>query len=127
MNLILEIIKEAFSNICYFIKRNLVVFANILNTVIPYLMLIIGQLVALERNRFYIGSEVIIPLIFAIIIYIIRTAANKLGKGITIPVPKKRFTEVDEDGEVSVEQNRLSEMLLYMADLEDWLSKKGML
>mgnify|MGYP007121554781 CR=1 FL=1 len=45
-----------------------------------------------------------------------------------IPIPEKRFTEVDKDsGLVTVERDRLQEMLLYMADLEDTIERKGML
>lgn len=45
----------------------------------------------------------------------------------SVPVPSKRFTEVDEDGMVSVEQCRLQEMIVYVADVEDYLERFGRL
>lgn len=124
---IVDITVDAFRNFTYFIKNSLTTFANILNWVAPYTMYIVGQCVALERNVFTLGGEAFVPIAFIILAYYLRSAANKLGKGVTIPVPEKRFTEVDEDGEVSVEHKRLQELLLYVADVEDWLERKGML
>ena len=37
------------------------------------------------------------------------------------------FTEVDDYGEVSIPNNRIQELILYLADLEDWLERKGLL
>ena len=45
-----------------------------------------------------------------------------------IPIPEKRFTEIDkDDGMVFVDNNRIQELLLYVADLEDSLERKGLL
>lgn len=41
------------------------------------------------------------------------------------PVPAKRFTSESRDGEVSVEKNRLQEMILYVSEVEDWLESSG--
>lgn len=41
------------------------------------------------------------------------------------PVPVKRFTSESEDGEVSIEKNRLQEMILYVSEVEDWLESSG--
>ena len=111
----------------YFIESNLNNFARLLNLALPYLMYLIGQYVYEDRGKFAVGSEIFIPLIFCIIIYYIRSYANKIGKGTTIPVPNERFTEVDDDGEVSIPNNRIQELILYLADLEDWLERKGLL
>lgn len=127
LSIILEVTMDAFRNFTYFIKSNLITFANILNLIVPYLMYFIGQYVANDRNEIAIGSEVFVPLAFIVLIYYLKSTANKIGKGITIPIPEKRFTHVDEDGEVSIEHKRLQELILYVADLEDWMQRKGML
>lgn len=127
VRILIEVTEDALSIAKYFLKANLISFATILNLLLPYVMYIVGQQVVLDRGYFGAGGEILIPLIFAVIIYYLRSAANKLGKGITIPVPEKRFTQVDDDGEVSVEHNRLQEMILYVADTEDWLERKGLL
>lgn len=122
-----EITVEAFNNIVYVMKSNLIIYANFLNLILPYIMYIIGQYVAYDRGYIGIGGEILIPLAFVVITYYMKSTANKMGKGITIPVPNKRFTEADEYGEVTIEYHRVQELILYMADLEDWLERKGML
>ena len=127
LKVIVGVTLDDIANILMFIENNLKNFANILNMVLPYLMYFVGQEVFKSRGNFGVGGEIFIPLVFGIIIYYIRSFANKIGKGITIPVPDERFTEVDEDGEVNVRNSRLQEMILYLADLEDWLERKGLL
>ena len=111
----------------YFVQINMRYFATIIAIVLPYAMYVIGQRVALDRGKFAIGSEVLIPVLVTIVVHYLREVANRNNKGARIPVPRKRFTEVSDDGEVTVERNRLQELLLYVADLEDWLHSKGML
>ena len=127
LKVIIGVTLDAIEKVLIFIENNLKNFANILKIVLPYLMYFIGQSVFKSRGYFAVGGEIFIPLIFGIVIYYIRSFANKIGKGITIPVPDERFTEVDEDGEVNVQNSRLQEMILYLADLEDWLERKGLL
>lgn len=122
-----EIIIDIVQAVDYFITNNLRNFAWILNFILPYLMYIIGQHVYETRGYFGVGGELFIPIIFCVITYILRSYANKIGKGTTIPVPEKRFTEVDDYGEVSIPNNRIHELILYLADLEDWLERKGLL
>lgn len=127
LRILVEITYDAFCSFAYFVKNNLVNFANILNLIIPYVMYFIGQYVAADRNEIAVGGELFVPLVFIVLIYYLRSTANKIGKGTTIPLPDKRFTQVDEDGEVSIEHKRIQELILYMADLEDWMERKGML
>lgn len=121
------IIHDVVQAIRYFVTNNLRNFVRILNFILPYIMYIIGQKVCLERGKIAFGGELLIPIVFCVITYYIRSYANKIGKGTTIPVPEKRFTEVDDDGEVSIRNSRIQELILYLADLEDWLERKGLL
>jgi len=121
------IIHDVVQAIRYFITNNLRNFVRILSFILPYIMYIIGQKVCLERGKIAFGGELLIPIVFCVITYYIRSYANKIGKGTTIPVPEKRFTEVDDDGEVSIRNSRIQELILYLADLEDWLERKGLL
>lgn len=127
--IIAEVTTDALCSFTYFVKNNLITFANILNLIVPYVMYFAGQCAASNEIKTIGGKngEILIPLMFYILIYYLRSAANKIGKGVTIPVPDKRFTEVDEDGEVSIEHKRIQELILYVADLEDWMERKGML
>ena len=127
LNMIVEITLDVLNNVMYFIKNNLIAFANLLDFVTPFGMFFVGQYVALDKGKFSVSSEIIIPLLVFVLIFYIRTIANKIGKGAVLPLPDKRFTQVDEDGEVSIEHNRVQELILYMADLEDWMERKGLL
>lgn len=127
LRITLAIIIDVVRAIDYFITSNLRNFAWLLNFILPYLMYLVGQNVYASRGYLGVGGELFIPIIFCVITYYLRSYANKIGKGTTIPVPDKRFTEVDDDGEVSIPNNRIQELILYLADLEDWLERKGLL
>ena len=85
------------------------------------------QYIAINKNDITVGLEILIPIVFIILIFYLKSTANKLGKGTTIPIPDKRFTKIDDDGEVTIENKRIQELILYVADLEDWLERKGLL
>lgn len=122
-----DCIKSAFITVIEFLKNNLRTFAMILEIVAPYIMYFIGQRLATDRGMIAVGGEIFIPLIISIVIGLLRGSANRIGKGITTPIPNKRFTTVSEDGEVSIDNDRIQEVILYLADLEDWLERKGLL
>lgn len=127
LRIIVEITIEALCGVGYFIKSNLRNFAIILNISLPYVMYFIGQYVAVNRQGIAVGGELFVPIVFIVLIFYIKSTANKLGKGTTIPLPDKRFTKVEDDGEITIENKRVQELILYLADLEDWLERKGLL
>ena len=122
-----SIIVDVAKAIDFFIQNNLRNIAWMLNFILPYVMYLVGQNACETKGYMAVGSELLIPIIACVVIYFIRSYANKIGKGQTIPVPNKRFTQVDEFGEVSIENRRVHELILYLADLEDWLERKGLL
>ena len=126
MNIIIEITKDVFRNVIYIVENNLRNFATLLDVLLPYAMYFFGQYTYMQRNQVTVGSELLLPIIVCIVIYYIRSYANKIGKGTSIPIPDKRFTQVD-DGEVYINNDRIHELLLYTADLEDYLERKGLL
>lgn len=100
--------------------------------------LALGFEIALPYNMYWLGlngqlsgyARVLvgaIPIMVLMAVYFIRQYANKTGKGDTVPIPSKRFTTVSSDGEVTAEYSRLQELLLYVADVEDYLERKGWL
>lgn len=124
---IASIINDVIGSVTLFVKENLRNFANLLMVLLPFVTYVLGQEVYKERGQFAVGGEIFIPIGVFVLAYFLKAYANKIGKGTTIPIPRKRFTEVDDDDEVSIENNRLQELILYMADLEDWLERKGLL
>lgn len=128
IKILVAITIDALYAFVYFIESNLVTFANILSLLLPYIMYFTGQHVGFMRNaHMSVGGEIFIPLAVIVVNYYMRSTANRLGKGVTVPIPDKRFTNVSHDGEVTIENRRIQELLLYMADLEDWLERKGLL
>ena len=116
-----EILIDAYFTIIYVAEKNINNLSNILLFCLPYIMYFLG------KGKIEINKYMIIPVVMFLIIMFLKTYANKIGKGSTIPIPERRFTEVDEDGEVSVEVSRTQELLLWTADVEDWLHRKGLL
>lgn len=92
--------------------------SSILKFSLPYFMMWVFT----KNSEWYIY---LIPVFVWIAAGCLQMLANKKGRGNEIPVPADRFTEVSDDGEISVNSNRLQEMLVYMADLEDWMERKG--
>lgn len=128
--LIVEVTEDLLSTFAYVVKNNFMNAVNLANFTLPYLMYFVGQeFYKLHgiKDGYVFGVALIIPIIFDLLTYYTKSIANKIGKGITVPIPQKRFTEVDEDGMVSVDNNRIQELLLYVADLEDWLEKKKLM
>lgn len=119
--------KEAGKRFMSWIHNNLKVFANVLSVMCPYVTALAVLNAYNKCGQLTIGFEWFIPLVFWIVIWMLRTIANKTGKGITIPKPVKRFTEVSEDGEITIPTQRVEELVVYMCDLEDWLEKEGLM
>lgn len=126
-----EILSDLWNSIIDTILNNLMNISNLLSCVLPYLMCYIG--IEISSNSEISKSEalccaLLTPIFYGIIIWLLRRIADKTGKGKVFPIPSKRFTEYDDEyGEVSIEQDRLQEMLLYVADVEDWLERRGLL
>ena len=121
LRILVEVTHDALYTAGEIICNNMLNFANILNMLLPFAMYFMG------RDKVPVSIGIIIPTVSIILIYYAKNIANKIGKGITVPIPEKRFTEIGDEGEVSIENDRIQEMLLYVADLEDWLQKRGLL
>lgn len=123
IHIILEITIDIISEAKYWFDSNIRNLPALLNIILPYLMYYLG--VKIKTRHLYL--VLLIPVIVYLISYYSKSYANKINKGSAIPVPLKRFTQEDEFGEVTINQDRISELILYMADLEDFLSRKGLL
>lgn len=121
------ITRDILSEVSYWFTINLRYMANIISIITPYIMYLLGQELAIQRGKFAVGGELFLPLVIALVVYYLRQIANRSNKGSAIPRPERRFTEVDDDGEVSIETDRTEELILYMADLEDWFERRHML
>ncbi len=93
----------------------------------PFVMLLVGEYAYADRGYWAVGGEAILPVIFVVAGFALKSYARVSGTDRSdIPVPYRRFTEVDYgSGRVDVEYDRVQEMVLYMADLEDWFDRNG--
>lgn len=111
----------------FFVKTNTYNAAVLINNVVcPFLMLYIGQYVCSKRGYMTAGAEILVPL-FVLLMTMFMKRYARLTKSVKtkLPVPDKRFTVVEEDGEVFVKQEEIQEIILYLADLEDYLERTG--
>lgn len=122
-----SITKEACCIVKYTVVSSIHGVATFVAVLLPYGMYILGQYAAIGRGYIGSGAELLIPIVVSIVVYYMREIGNRSNKGSKVPMPAKRFTSLDEYGEVSIEQDRLNELILYVADLEDWMAKRGML
>lgn len=73
-----------------------------------------------------IGGTIVIAVILEFLCYIFYELSKFYGAEATeFPVPSDRFTTVDKDGMVSVDKNRIQEMIIYVGEVEDYLSDMG--
>lgn len=123
----IETIKDVIDQAFLWCLDNLRNFTVLVNFILPYVCLCIGQYCYWWRGGYGVGGELLLPMMVFIFIHIVNMYTNKIGKGTTIPVPAKRFTDIANDGMVSIANDRLEELILYMGDLEDWMEKNNLM
>lgn len=108
-----------------FIKKNLNNFANVMIGIAPFLFLLLGENSYANRGYFAVGGELLaVAPAYVLVIAILKACAKRQHVIEGMPVPAERFTEVKGD-EVNVNYDRVNDLLLYVADLEDWMEKEG--
>lgn len=118
-------ISELYHQFKYFISINLKYLVKLIDISIPYIYAYISIILYRERNNFIIGYEVLIPIITYIILSILSNFLNKINKGYDIPLPRERFTTLNDNGNVSVDNSSVNDIILYLYDLEEYLKSKG--
>lgn len=118
-------ILELYHQFKYFISINLKYLLKLIDISIPYIYTYISIILYKERNDFIIGYEVLIPIIAYIILSILNNFLNKINRGHDIPIPRERFTTLNDNGNVSVDNSSVNDIILYLYDLEEYLKSKG--
>ena len=67
----------------------------------------------------------LIPVVVYLITSILMVYLNTKNKGDRIPIPTERFTQDMGDGEITIENSRLQELILYVFDIEQYLLHNG--
>lgn len=127
MKVIIRTFKRIGINIMSFIRYNIGHIGTLIIILTPFVCLWAGiHYGALRGNGIYVGYESLIPFAGLILGGILRALANTMGTGTQVPIARTRFTHEDrKTGEVQVDQARLQEMILYVADVEDWIERQG--
>ena len=131
MRAFISFLKDTMRDVAYAFDGASKYIANLILFITPYLMFYCG--VKLTGYSFRLACKecwviLLVPIVFFIVASFMKYYANMIGKGDICPIPNERFTEIDEEtGMVSVERGRTQEMLLYVADVEEYLKRKGYL
>lgn len=118
-------ISELYYQFKYFISINIKYLVKLIDISIPYIYAYISILLYKDRNSFIIGYEVLIPIIAYIILSVLNSFLNKINRGNDIPIPRERFTILNDNGNVSVDNSSINDIILYLYDLEEYLKSKG--
>lgn len=121
-----EVLKEAWSITRYALKSSLRHMAGLIIVITPFLMYFIGSYVYKERGYFAVGGEALVPFILLFVAWTFDIAASRNGKH-GFPVPMRRFTEETFPGEITVKQQDVQEMILYVYEVENYLERLGRL
>lgn len=116
--LLSTISKEMFKDSLKAVKNSVPKISCLFKFSIPYLMYLFG------RYCPKITYLLFLPLIVWLVTNVLDRIAVKTIKGKQFPIPYERFTQEDDMGEVSIEQSRLQEMILYVNDVENYLQNK---
>lgn len=122
-----SVTREMFNTFIYVLSTSIYPMSRILVLILPYLMLLIGLMCYKVSGLGIKIVFLIIPLLVNLLAYLLKSLANRIGKGETPPIPNERFTSDDGDGEISVEHLRLQELILFVYDYEEWLERRGFL
>ena len=118
-------ILELYHQFKYFISINIKYLIKLIDISIPYIYAYISILLYRERNNLIIGYEVLIPIIAYIILSVLNSFLNKINRGYDIPIPRERFTILNDNGNVSIDNSSINDIILYLYDLEEYLKSKG--
>lgn len=118
-------ISELYHQFKYFISINIKYLIKLIDISIPYIYAYISILLYRDRKDIIIGYEVLIPIIAYIILSVLNNFLNKINKGYDIPLPRERFTTLNDNGNVSVDNSSINDIILYLYDLEEYLKSKG--
>lgn len=98
------------------------VMADVLVVMLLPFSFAVGHRWAIDRDVSFLIVACAVVIVWLVCIVALRWTAKYYGVDDDLPVPNERFTEV-EKGEVSIDKARLQELILYVAELEDWVEK----
>lgn len=122
-----EIAYDMFQDVVDVVRNNLYNVYKLIMFACPYVMLYIG--VSIGNEGILAGWVVLlIPVLLWLISSFLHRLANKNNRGDSVPVPRKRFTEIEEEMDgYTINQDDINEIILYLGEVEDYLERKRLL
>lgn len=120
-----RMLRDAYFNFRSFMRRNCDSFASVMVAICPFLFLYLGIDGYIKRGCFAWGGEWFLGIFWVLAIWALRSYARHVNRSTCVPIPTERFTRLDTDGSYSVEYDRIYELVLFVADYEDWLERMG--
>lgn len=121
-----EVIEEAIYTTMYTLKTNLYVFGKLIELSAPYIMWYITIMNYKQRGHFTVGGEIFLPVVILFTSSVLKKISNNSRNGYEIPVAKKRFTINEDFGEITINEEDLQEVILYLYDVENYIEKRGL-
>lgn len=129
MKAIKRALKESIKALHNMIKRSSYGLITTASFLLPYFAIWIVIIAYKQRGYFAIGGEHLVILSAQLTIFFLKKLVNNSGQGEEVPIPTKRITIPDEDEGryYEVERDRLSELITFTGQVEDYLERVGKL
>lgn len=119
MDILLRTLLELLLDIKYGFIESLDKIAIVVQVLIP---------VILSRMDCGIVIILIVSILFTLSVKYIKEVSYKINNVTErgFPVPSKRYTNVDENGFIGVEEDLTQEAILYLFEVEEYIKRKGL-
>lgn len=119
MDILLRTLLELLLDIKYGFIESLDKIAIVVQVLIP---------VILSRMDCGIVIILILSILFTLSVKYIKEVSYKINNVTErgFPVPSKRYTNVDENGFIGVEEDLTQEAILYLFEVEEYIKRKGL-
>lgn len=119
MDILLSTLLELLLDIKYGFIESLDKIAIVIQVLIP---------VILSRVDCGIVIILIVSILFTLSVRYIKEVSYKINNVTErgFPVPSKRYTNVDENGFIGVEEDLMQEAILYLFEVEEYIKRKGL-
>ena len=119
MDILLSTLLELLLDIKYEFIESLDKIAIVIQVLIP---------VILSRVDCGIVIILIVSILFTLSVRYIKEVSYKINNVTDrgFPVPSKRYTNVDENGFIGVEEDLMQEAILYLFEIEEYIKRKGL-
>ena len=106
------------------VKRKLPLLLDIFNPLIC-MILVVGMYY--ERGSLQFGGEWFVPFALVVFKWFLQIANDMQYRDVYgFPVARKRFTKKRSNGTVEFKSNEIVEIVEYLAEVEDYCSKRGL-